>query len=87
MRIGLLILVLVFCSKAFATEYYVSTSGSNKNNGRSVGKSWRTISHAAKVVKAGDIVWIKAGDYGRENVRIKIKGTESKRVSFIGYKD
>ncbi len=84
-KIILLILILI-CQDAFATEYYVSTSGNDKNNGTSQGKAWRTISHAASKAVAGDIVWIKAGNYGSENVKFNKDGKKNRPISFIGYR-
>jgi len=81
------IVIIILNFNAFATEYYVSIDGSNSNNGLSESSAWRTISYAAQSnkLKAGDIVWIKAGDYGNENVIFKRKGKEGKPISFIGY--
>ena len=59
---------MFLCEGLTAQEYFVSTSGNNKNNGKSETKAWRTISYAASKVSSGDIVWIKAGNYGNENV-------------------
>ena len=66
--------------------YYVSNSGNDKNNGQNQNNSWRTITFAATMAKAGDVVYIKAGDYGKENVVIKNSGSISKPIKFIGYK-
>jgi len=66
--------------------YYVSTSGNNSNNGLSQNKPWRTITYAATKARAGDIVYIKAGDYGKENIVIRNDGKKSNPIKFIGYK-
>ena len=66
--------------------YYVSTGGSDSNNGLSSGAAWKTITHAAKMAKAGDIVYIKAGNYGNENVVCSNSGTPTSPIKFIGYK-
>ena len=68
-------------------KYYVATSGSDVQDGLSESKSWRTITHAAKVAKAGDIVYIRAGDYGSEQVVVLNSGTASEPIKFIGYKN
>ena len=64
----LLILVLLVGKLCFATDYYVSPTGSNSNDGRSEDQAWKTIAHAASKVRAGDTVWVKAGTYTGENV-------------------
>lgn len=81
--------ILLFNYSVFAKEYYVSTNGNDKSNGLTESTAWRTISFASRsgYLKPGDIVWIKAGNYGNENVVIKYQGTISKPISFIGYKD
>jgi len=83
----ILTLILMLSINAFAKDYYVSTSGDDKKDGLTEATAWRTISHAAKKAKSGDIVWIKAGNYGSENVEIKNSGKKNKPVSFIGYKN
>jgi hypothetical protein len=45
-----------------SATYYVSTSGSDSNNG-SLGAPWRTIQHAANTATAGNTVWIMGGVY------------------------
>src|ERR1051325_7473065 len=50
-----------------ATTYYVSTSGSDGNNGTSLSTPWRTINKAAQTMVAGDTVYIRGGTY-RESV-------------------
>lgn len=81
------VILLLLITKSFATEYYVSINGSDSNDGRSENTAWKTITYAAKKAKAGDIVWIKSGDYGNENVIIKNSGRIGLPISFIGYKN
>ncbi len=68
--------------------YYVATSGSNSNDGTTPSKAWRTITYAASSsspVSTGDIVYIKAGNYGGEKVVFAKDGTVSKPITFEGY--
>jgi len=65
--------------------YYVSTQGSDANDGLSERSAWRTISHAAKVAKAGDVVKIAAGSYEGEHVVIANSGAESAPIVFEGF--
>lgn len=81
----ILILILLLSNSIYATDYYVSTSGSNSNDGTNESKAWRTISYAASRVEAGDTVWIKSGNYGNEKVTIKNNGRADRLISFIGY--
>ncbi len=66
--------------------YYVSTRGSNSKSGTSKSNAWKTITYAASKARAGDVVYIKAGNYGKEYINMKYSGTTSKPIKFIGYK-
>ena len=48
--------------EARATEYYVATNGNDSNPG-TIDRPWRTINHAADVMVAGDIVYVRGGTY------------------------
>jgi len=67
--------------------YYVSTSGNNGSSGTSENSAWATIDYAASQVTAGSTVYIKAGNYGSEQVRLKNNGTVNEPIKFIGYKN
>lgn len=59
----LIILLLSISSAASATRYYVSTSGSNTNNGLTVSTPWQTIQYAeAHAIAVGDVIALKKGD-------------------------
>ena len=70
--------------------YYVSTAGDNANTGTSEAQAWRTITYAASTaspVQAGDVVYIKSGNYGNENVVMEKGGTSTLPVLFTGYQN
>ncbi len=73
------------------TTYFVSLSGNDSNDGLSQATAWRTISYAASAsspVAAGDTVYIKAGDYGLEDIFIdKNYSPNDAAISFIGYQN
>jgi hypothetical protein len=48
---------------AFATTYYVSTTGSDSNAGTSTTAPFKTIAHAAGLTNPGDTVNVMAGTY------------------------
>lgn len=48
--------------RAFAADYYVSTSGNDSNSGASA-SPWRTLQKAANTVAPGDIVHVADGTY------------------------
>jgi len=68
-------------------NYYISLEGNDSNNGTSESSAWRTIGKAAKEAKAGSTVWIKAGNYGNEQVLLENSGTVTNPIKFIGYKN
>ncbi len=71
-----------------AATYYVSVInpvGSDSNPG-TLALPWLTITKAAQSAAAGDIVYIKAGNYGHEHVVVNNSGTSSAWIRFIGYK-
>ena len=64
--------------------FYVSTSGVSTNNGKTESTAW-DISHSFKTAKAGDIIHIKAGNYGNKNLIVGNSGTSDNPIRFIGY--
>jgi hypothetical protein len=76
MRTGFLpIIALVaatcLCGSAYATDYYVSTSGDDGKDGLTPGTAWRHINHAAQQAEAGDTVLVLEGTYSE---RVQIRG-------------
>lgn len=70
------------------TSYFVNVSGNDNNSGLSESNAWKTITYAASAsspVGPGDIVNIKAGDYGNEYIVFEIDGTALDPIKFIGY--
>ena len=79
---------LISSHSIFATDYFVSLTGNNSNTGLSEAQAWRTITYAASAaspVGPGDRVYIKAGDYGNENVAFETSGTNGSPIIFEGY--
>jgi hypothetical protein len=62
---------------ALLKNYYVSSSGSNSNNGLSRSKPFKTIQKACDTVTAGDTINVMAGTYN-EAIEIDQTGLESK---------
>ena len=53
--------------------FFVSTSGSDGNNGMSIANAWRTIQHAANTMPSGETAIVEAGTYS-ERVNIVSDG-------------
>tara|TARA_R110001606_G_scaffold121576_1_gene253850 strand:- start:21007 stop:22902 length:1896 start_codon:yes stop_codon:yes gene_type:complete len=64
--------------------YYITAAGKSSNNGKSEQSAW-DIEHGFETAKAGDIIYIKAGNYGNKNLVVKNSGTSDNPISFIGY--
>ncbi len=64
--------------------YYVTVNGKATNDGLSEATSW-SIQHAFSNAKAGDVVYIKAGNYGNIELFADNSGTSSNPIQFIGY--
>jgi hypothetical protein len=75
-----LMMVLLFSSTVFAATYYVATTGSDSANG-SLSTPWKTISHAAGIVVAGDTVIVENGTYV-ETVNFQRGGTSGSPITF-----
>jgi len=86
-RILIVCLLAVLAATAFATQsgkiYYVATNGSDTNPGTQA-EPWLTISHAAKVARAGATVYVMGGVYN-EIVNFPHSGTAAAPIVFQSY--
>src|SRR5262245_43971682 len=77
---SILVLVTLVIRLAHATEFHVSTSGSDDNDG-SASNPFETISAAARVAQPGDVITVHAG-VDRERInparqgRLRIQAAE-----------
>ncbi len=76
---------LAHSSASLATDYYVSTSGSDSAQG-TLSYPFKTISKAAATMVAGDITYIRGGTY-REQVNLTKSGVAGSPISFEGYQN
>lgn len=81
----IILALLLSCSLAGATTYYVRTDGNNSNTGLtdSAGGAWLTIQKAANVMAAGDTTIVGNGTFS-EIVITKTNGTAGNPVTFRG---
>ncbi len=83
-------LVMAYClivsAQIQAETYYVSVSGDSANSGLTESDAWN-IEHAFNTVTSGDIVHIKAGNYGALHLVVANAGTINNPIQFIGYKN
>lgn len=64
------------------THRYVSTTGSDSNDGTS-GRPWRTIAKAASMAKAGYVIHVAPGTYTSGRITSSASGTSSARIRYI----
>ena len=64
-------------------EFYVSTSGSDNNNG-SFEHPWRTIQHAMDLANPGDLIYVRGGVYS-EKVTLERSGLSNAWITFRNY--
>ena len=62
MRHLLILLWLCYNLTVSGTTYYISTSGSNSNNGSS-GSPWATLAYACTRTTAGDVINVGVGTF------------------------
>lgn len=67
----------------WATEYYVSGSGSDSSDGLSATTAFRTLQHAAGLVAPGDKVWVMNGSYNP--VTLTTSGTSAAWITWQAY--
>lgn len=68
-----------------AATYYVDTQGNDQNPG-TLGQPWETISKANQNAAAGDIVYIRAGNYNTY-IAPQRSGTAASPITFRNYAD
>lgn len=76
------LITTLFCLALNATNYYVSNSGNNSNDGLSAATPFLTIQRAADIAVAGDTVLVQDGTYAGFDIRDK-NGTASKPIVFM----
>lgn len=87
LRISTLILLFLLQSAVSqATTYYVTTTGSDENDGASVDTAWATLQYAATKVGPGDTVIIAPGEYTgfrHSMAEGHASGTEDARITYL----
>lgn len=81
-----IILILIVCFKANATNYYFSNTGNDANNGTSTNTPFKTIQRLnLLVLNAGDTIFFKSGDTFRGQINISASGNSSLPIVFTSY--
>jgi len=66
--------------------FYVTANGSASNDGTSENTAW-SWPQAVANARAGDIVYVKAGNYSGFQVTFRNSGTSQEPIVFMGYKE
>lgn len=69
---------------AQGTTYFVSTSGSNGNDGLTIGTPFRNVQYAMNLVNPGDTIEVRAGTY-TETLMASRPGSSIARITLRGY--
>jgi hypothetical protein len=83
----LLALLLINIHPSFATDYYVSTTGNDMNNGTSLATAFRTINYAVNYASlvGGDVINIKGGTYIERVIMTKSGTSANSRITIKNY--
>lgn len=84
LTIGLVGLGMVCPKVVRAVTYYISTTGSDQNEGTSTDAPWATIQKAADIADDGDTVQIMAGTYNQKFAP-KNSGTSAAPITYMAY--
>jgi parallel beta-helix repeat protein len=90
MRTIYLFLCAITTQVIFATNYYVSPSGNDNNNGLTLTTAFKTIEKATYAVAPGDTVFIRNGVYFKTDPEsliayLTISGTASNPITYKAY--
>ena len=86
MRNALIIALFFFSTIASATDYYVSSSGNDANNGLSSSAPWKTIAKVnASSFVPGDTIFFCKGNTWRETLTIPSSGNSAAYIVFTSY--
>ena len=84
---GWFFLATAFSSAASAADYYVSPSGNDANNGTSVSSAWRTIAKANGVLRAGDTLHMRGGEYVDDPIVPSASGRSGSPIVYTAYQN
>ena len=82
---GWFFLATAFSSAASAADYYVSPSGNDANNGTSVSSAWRTIAKANGLLRAGDTLYMRGGEYVDDPIVPSTSGRSGSPIVYTAY--
>jgi hypothetical protein len=76
----------IISQTVLATNYYVSTKGSDSNTGKSTSVPFLTVKYAVSVATAGDTIFVRGGTYTcAATISISKSGTSTSRLCLFVY--
>src|SRR5659263_124893 len=88
MKNTLIILFFIFSTIASATDYYISSSGNDTNNGLSSSTPWKTIgkvNSAFSIMKPGDRILFNRGDTFYGTITVTKSGSAGSPIVISAY--
>jgi hypothetical protein len=73
--------MLLMCSVSIAETYYVSLKGDDANKGMTEKAAFRTFKKGVSVLKAGDTLIVKPGNYGNDTAVVSNSGTKDAPIT------
>jgi Secretion system C-terminal sorting domain/Right handed beta helix region len=81
------IFVISFTINTSATNYYVSSTGNDSNNGTSLNTAFKTIDYAVNysALTGGDVIYIRGGNYYERIIMQKSGTSDASRILIKNY--
>ncbi len=83
---AIFVMLLMVSFQAQATNYYLSTSGSDSNSGTSSSSAFASLAYAVTKLSAGDVLYVSSGTYNESDspIVIQTNGSSSSPITISG---
>jgi hypothetical protein len=86
MKTLLLLSLLALTTTVYSTNYYVSNTGNDSNNGRSPSTAWQTLKNVnSQKFQPGDSILFERGGVWIERLEITSSGSKEGQISYSAY--
>ena len=82
--ITMVVWIMLSATALLANDYFVSPVGNDATGDGSIGNPWRTIAYAMDRVNAGDVLYLRAGEYHEQLLSVR-DGTASAYITISTY--
>lgn len=81
-------IMLMMALPLSATNYYLTTSGSDSNSGTSESSAFGSLEYAVSKLSAGDVLYVSSGTYSEDSpIVIQTDGKSSSKITISGDSD